>query len=45
MGGVYSEEGLRHYIGIGAQMILCGSDLSLMMSAGSARTKYLRELG
>jgi len=45
MGGVYSEEGLRRYIEIGAQMILCGSDLSLLMSAGSVRTKFLRELG
>lgn len=42
MGGVYSEEGLRRYIGIGAQMILSGSDLSFLMAAGLARTKMLR---
>src|SRR5690606_4324976 len=41
MGGVYSEEGLRRYIGIGARMILSGSDLSFLMGAGQARTKML----
>ncbi len=45
MGGVYSEEGLRRYIGIGVQMILSGNDLSLLMAAGQARTKMLREIG
>lgn len=45
MGGVYSEEGLRRYIGIGAQMILSGSDLSLLMAAGQARTTLLHGIG
>ena len=45
MGGVYLEEGLRRYIGIGAQMILSGSDLSFLMAAGVARTKMLRGIG
>lgn len=42
MGGVYSEEGLRRYIELGAQMVLAGSDLSFLMAAGQARTKMLR---
>ncbi|MGE8940849.1 HpcH/HpaI aldolase family protein [Leptospira interrogans] len=45
MGGVYSDEGLRHYIGLGVRMVLSGSDLSLLMSAGRARTTALRTLG
>lgn len=45
MGGVYSEEGLQRYIGLGARMILSGNDLGLLMGAGFARTKFLRGLG
>lgn len=44
MGGVYSDEGLKHYIGLGARMILSGSDLSFLMGAGLARTKSLRAI-
>jgi len=44
MGGVYSDEGLRHYIGLGVKMILSGSDLSLLMAAGRARSSALRGL-
>jgi 4-hydroxy-2-oxoheptanedioate aldolase len=45
MGGVYSDEGLRRYIGLGVRMVLAGSDLSFLMAAGLARTKSLRALG
>lgn len=45
MGGVYSDEGLRRYIGLGVTMVLSGSDLGLLMSAGQTRTKALRALG
>ncbi len=44
MGGVYSDDGLRHYIGMGVQMVLAGSDLGLLMAAGQGRTKALRAL-
>ncbi|MCL4766720.1 MAG: aldolase [Hyphomicrobiaceae bacterium] len=45
MGGVYSDEGLRRYIGLGVRLILGGSDLSFLMAAGQARTKSLRAIG
>ena len=44
MGGVYSDDGLRHYIGMGVQMVLAGSDLGLLMGASQGRTKSLRAL-
>ena len=44
MGGVYSDEGLRHYIGLGVKMTLSGSDLSLLMAASRVRTATLRAL-
>jgi 2-keto-3-deoxy-L-rhamnonate aldolase RhmA len=45
MGGVYVEDLLGKYIGLGMRMILSGNDLSLMMAAASQRTKVLRGLG
>jgi 4-hydroxy-2-oxoheptanedioate aldolase len=45
MGGVYSDEGLRRYIGLGVRMVLAGSDLSFLMAAALARAKSLRALG
>jgi 2-keto-3-deoxy-L-rhamnonate aldolase RhmA len=44
MGGVYTEEGLRTYIGLGMRMVLAGSDLSFLMQFTSARTQMLRGL-
>mgnify|MGYP001546385595 CR=1 FL=1 len=44
MGGVYSEEGLKKYIGMGVRMVLAGNDLSLMMQAGTQRARYVRDL-
>ena len=44
MGGVYTEPGLNKYIGMGIRMILSGNDFSLLMAAGSARAKFVREL-
>jgi 4-hydroxy-2-oxoheptanedioate aldolase len=42
MGGVYTDEGLSKYVGMGAQMILGGNDMPLLMQAASARAKSLR---
>ena len=43
MGGVYVEELLTKYIGLGMRMILAGNDLGMMMAGASQRTKFLRE--
>ena len=45
MGGVYVEDLLAKYIGLGMRMILSGNDLSLIMAGGSQRTKFLRACG
>jgi 4-hydroxy-2-oxoheptanedioate aldolase len=44
MGGVYTEELMKKYIGMGMKLILAGNDMSLMMSAGTQRAKFLRGL-
>jgi 2-keto-3-deoxy-L-rhamnonate aldolase RhmA len=44
MGGVYNEELMQKYIGMGMKMILSGNDLSMMMAACTARAKFLRGL-
>jgi 2-keto-3-deoxy-L-rhamnonate aldolase RhmA len=42
MGGVYTPELLERYIGMGAQLVLSGSDFSLLMQAGAARASLVR---
>jgi 2-keto-3-deoxy-L-rhamnonate aldolase RhmA len=42
MGGIYTEEGLGKYVGMGVRMVLAGSDLNLLMAAGAARTAFVR---
>jgi 4-hydroxy-2-oxoheptanedioate aldolase len=44
MGGVYIEELMQKYIGMGMKMILSGNDLSMMMAACTSRAKFLRAL-
>ena len=44
MGGVYDPMLMERYIALGMRFVLAGSDLSLMMVAGAARTAYLRGL-
>jgi 2-keto-3-deoxy-L-rhamnonate aldolase RhmA len=44
MGGVYDEENAGRYIGLGARMILGGSDQMFLLQAGSTRTKLLERL-
>jgi 2-keto-3-deoxy-L-rhamnonate aldolase RhmA len=42
MGGIYTEEGLGKYVGMGVRMVLAGSDLGFLMAAGAARATFLR---
>ena len=44
MGGVYDQEWSVRYIGIGARMVLAGSDHGLLLQAASARSTFLRGL-
>jgi len=44
MGGIYDEVLAPRYIGMGAQMILSGNDMSFMMAGAKARSSYLRGL-
>jgi 2-keto-3-deoxy-L-rhamnonate aldolase RhmA len=43
MGGVYTDEGLTRYVGLGARMILGGNDLPLLVQAATARSQFLRK--
>ena len=45
MGGVYTEDLMRKYIGMGARFILGGNDFSFVLAAAGQRTKFLRGLG
>jgi 2-keto-3-deoxy-L-rhamnonate aldolase RhmA len=42
MGGMYTPELLERHIGMGAQLILSGSDFSFLMQAGKARAELVR---
>ena len=42
MGGMYTPELLERHIGMGVQLILSGSDFSLLMQAGTARAGLVR---
>ena len=42
MGGVYTDEGLTKYIGMGVKMVLAGNDMPFLMQAATAREKHLR---
>ena len=44
MGGVYTDEGLTKYIGMGVKMVLGGNDMPFLMQAAMAREKHLRNL-
>ena len=41
MGGVYTEELMYEYINLGMRFILCGSDLSFLMTAAKNRSDNL----
>jgi 4-hydroxy-2-oxoheptanedioate aldolase len=42
MGGVYSEELMKKYVGMGMRMILGGGDVGMLMQAATQRSSYLR---
>ena len=44
MGGVYNPELMQKYIGIGARLILSGSDMAFMMSGAKAQASTVRSL-
>ena len=43
MGGMYTPELLERHVGMGVQLILSGSDFSLLMQAAKARAQMVRE--
>ena len=44
MGGVYAEDLLRKFVGMGMTMVQAGSDLGLLMQAATARADFVRAL-
>ncbi len=42
MGGIYDHPTMEKYVKRGARFILCGSDISFIMSGGQARAEFLR---
>lgn len=42
MGGMYTPELLERHVGMGVQLVLSGSDFSLVMQAGAARASLVR---
>jgi 2-keto-3-deoxy-L-rhamnonate aldolase RhmA len=44
MGGVYQVDAMKHYIGLGAQFILTGSDHAYIMAGASQQSAALRKL-
>lgn len=45
IGGNYTEEGFRKYIGMGVRLVLAGSDLSFMMAGAGNAAKLIRSIG
>jgi 2-keto-3-deoxy-L-rhamnonate aldolase RhmA len=44
MGGVYDQELASRYIGMGARLVLAGSDHGLLLEAASRRAEFLRTI-
>ena len=44
MGGVYDQEVASRYIGMGARMVLAGSDHNLLLEAATRRAEFLRSI-
>jgi 2-keto-3-deoxy-L-rhamnonate aldolase RhmA len=42
IGGVYDPDLLKKYIGMGMRMVLCGSDVALLLAAAEQRAKFVR---
>jgi 4-hydroxy-2-oxoheptanedioate aldolase len=43
MGGVYSDELMKRYVGMGMRMILSGGDVGMLMQAAAQRATFLRD--
>ncbi len=44
LGGVYTDELMRQYIGMGTRFVLGGNDFSLVLQGAQARAKFVRGL-
>ena len=44
MGGVYEPDAMKHYIGLGVQLILAGSDHGYIMAGANQRSTFLRKV-
>ena len=44
MGGVYDQDVAARYIGMGARLVLSGSDHNLLLEAATRRAEFLRSL-
>jgi 2-keto-3-deoxy-L-rhamnonate aldolase RhmA len=44
MGGVYDQEVASRYVGMGARMVLAGSDHNLLLEAATRRAAFLRDI-
>jgi 2-keto-3-deoxy-L-rhamnonate aldolase RhmA len=44
LGGVYTDDLMRQYIGMGTRFVLGGNDFSLVMQGAQARAKFVRGL-
>jgi len=44
MGGIYSPDLIEKYVKMGVQLVLGGSDLGLMISAGKEQTAKIRNM-
>jgi 2-keto-3-deoxy-L-rhamnonate aldolase RhmA len=44
MGGLYAEDLLRHFVGLGMRMIQAGSDLGFLMQAATQRADFVKRL-
>jgi 2-keto-3-deoxy-L-rhamnonate aldolase RhmA len=44
MGGVYEPDAMKHYIGLGAQFVLTGSDHAYMLAGANLKVASLRKL-
>ena len=42
MGGVYNEELMKKYVGLGMRMVLAGGDVGMLMQAAGQRSSFLR---
>jgi 2-keto-3-deoxy-L-rhamnonate aldolase RhmA len=42
MGGIYSEDLMKKYVGMGMRMVLSGGDVGMLMAAATQRASFLR---